>query len=114
MISLIQIRWQLIYLLGSPHREPQVLELLDRPAALHVLRHRHLHTVDGQAGDVGGETCGALVALLAKVRIELGDAEAVPGGLDGVAVEEDVLRRELDITAIRGCADLYIMGSDRN
>ena len=74
-----------------------------------MFSHRHLHTVDGQAGDVGGETCVVLVALLGKVVIELGDAEAVPGGLHGGADEEHMLRRQLYITAIRSRADLYVI-----
>ena len=69
----------MVYLLCPPHREPQVLELLDRPAALQVLRHGHLLTADGHPANVGGKTSVVLVAVLDKVLVELGDAEPAPG-----------------------------------
>ena len=77
----------MVYLLCTPHSEPQVLELLDRPAALQVLRHGHLLTVDGHSTNVGGKTGVVLAAVLAEVLVELADAEAAPGRLNDVAVE---------------------------
>ena len=69
----------MVYLLCPPHREPQVLELLDRPAALQVLRHGHLLPVDGHPANVGGETGVVLAAVLVEVLVEFADAEAAPG-----------------------------------
>ena len=85
-----------------------MLQLLDRPATAHMLGLGDLHAVDGQARDVRGEAGDTHAADLVVAVLELGDAQPPPGGLHGLAVEEDVLRRQLDVAAIRSCTDLYV------
>ena len=87
-----------------------MLQLLNRPATAHMLGHGDLHAVDGQARDVRGEAGDTPAADLVIGLLELGDAKPPPGGLHGVAVEEDVLGRQLDVAAIRSCTDLYVIG----
>ena len=102
-----------IYLLGPPHREPHLLKLLQGLAAQQVLCHGHLLAGDGQSGHVGGKAGLVLAGRLAKVSVEFGDAEPVPGRLDGVAVEQHVLRGQLDVAAVRSCTYLYVKVSDK-
>ena len=75
-----------------------------------MLAHRHLLPGDGQPGDIGGETGLVLVTPHDKLFVELDDAQPVPGGLHGAAGEQYVLRGQLHVTAIRSCADLYVIG----
>ena len=75
-----------------------------------MLGHGNLLTGDGQTRDVGGEAGDTPAAVLVVAIVKLSDAQPPPGGFDGVAVEQDVLGRQLDVTAIRSCADLYVIG----
>ena len=79
------------YLLRPPPCQPHLLQLLEGLAALQVLSHRHLLAVEGEPGDVGRVACLVLVAPLLEEPGEVRDAEPAPAGLDGGAVQQDVL-----------------------
>ena len=74
-----------------------------------MLGHGDLDAGDGQARDIGGEARDVLAGVFVVAAAELGDAQPPPGGLDGVAVEQDVLGRQLDVATIRSRADLYVI-----
>ena len=102
-----------LYLLRPPYGQPHLLELLQGLAALQVVRDGHPLAVHRQAADKGRVGSVVLVAHLLEVADELGDTEPVSGRGYRLAVQQDVLGGQLDVSAILRCTHLEISGSGK-